>query len=99
MTWEKETGKNKKQKTKKIDLTDKKNGTTTKQWNRLGWQWSNQLKQLDDEYIYIHGVLAKINIFQRQTSKQTYTHNRLAHGQLSQLIQLKILQKKTMHYK
>ena len=30
--------KKQKQKQNKIDLTDKKKATTTKQWNRLGWQ-------------------------------------------------------------
>ena len=74
MTWEKETGKNKKQ--KKIDLTDKKNGMTTKQWNRLGWQWSNQLKQLDDEYrgVYIYMVYLLKIIFSKDKQANKHTH-------------------------
>lgn len=40
---------------------------------QTGLAVSNKLKQLDDELIYIHGVLAKNNIVQRQTNERTHT--------------------------
>lgn len=78
-------GNRKKQKTKKNrphwqkkwhdNKTMEQTGLAVKQPIKTTWWWI-------PGGIYIHGVLAKNNIFQRQTSKQTHTHNRLAHGQL-----------------